>query len=485
MKRISNSLFWRLSLFFLIILLIISGVFIYTTHNSSLIYSQETSQKLNRSLAERVAKFTQPFINGSINEKEVEDLFHNVMVLNPSVEVYLLDKEGKILSYYAPFGKVKLGRLDLVPIHRFINNKEEFIKGEDPRNPGIQKIFSAASIKNNEQTVGYIYIILASEEYTSVTDMLAHNYQIKLATKAVFITFLTAIIVGFMVIWYLTKNVNKISVAVNRFKQGDLKARIRLQSKGELSVLANNIDSMADTIVSNINEIRSVEKLRKELISNISHDLRTPLTSIQGYAETLVLLEEKLDKPTKIKYLNTILSSTQRVKKMVENLFEISKLEAQQVETKKETFSINELLSDMVMKFDLMAKSKSIDFKINMAENNTLVFADIALMERVFQNLLENALNHTPAGGTVLISIEKKATSSIEVTIKDTGIGISSEELPYIFDRYKKGAYGTHKGTGLGLAIVKKILELHKLDIKVESELNVGTTFSFRLPVYS
>ncbi|WP_339901899.1 HAMP domain-containing sensor histidine kinase, partial [uncultured Cyclobacterium sp.] len=341
------------------------------------------------------------------------------------------------------------------------------------------------SIKNNEQTVGYIYIILASEEYTSVTDMLAHNYQIKLATKAVFITFLTAIIVGFMVIWYLTKNVNKISVAVNRFKQGDLKARIRLQSKGELSVLANNIDSMADTIVSNINEIRSVEKLRKELISNISHDLRTPLTSIQGYAETLVLLEEKLDKPTKIKYLNTILSSTQRVKKMVENLFEISKLEAQQMETKKETFSINELLSDMVMKFDLMAKSKSIDFKINMAENNTLVFADIALMERVFQNLLENALNHTPAGGTVLISIEKKATSSIEVTIKDTGIGISSEELPYIFDRYKKGAYGTHKGTGLGLAIVKKILELHKLDIKVESELNVGTTFSFRLPVYS
>ena len=120
-----------------------------------------------------------------------------------------------------------------------------------------------------------------------------------------------------------------------------------------------------------------------------------------------------------------------------------------------------------------------------MAEDNTMVFADIALMERVFQNLLENALNHTQSGGTVLISIEKKHRSSIEITIKDTGVGISSEELPYIFDRYKKGAYGTHKGTGLGLAIVKKILELHKLDIKVESEMNVGTSFSFKLPVYS
>lgn len=450
-----------------------------------MVYSQETSQRLNRPLAERVAKFTKPFIDGSINEEEVEKLFHNVMVLNPSVEVYLLDEAGKILSYYAPFGEVKLERLNLDPIHQFIDNKEVFIKGEDPRNPGLQKIFSAAGILDNERTVGYIYIILASEEYTSVTDMLAHNYQIKLATKAVLITFFAAIIIGFFVIWYLTKNINKISVAVNRFKQGDLKARIRLESKGELSVLANNIDAMADTIVSNINEIRSVEKLRKELISNISHDLRTPLTSIQGYAETLVLLEEKLDKKTKIKYLNTILSSTQRVKKMVENLFEISKLEAHQVETKKETFSINELLSDMVMKFDLMAKSKSIDFKINVADNNTLVFADIALMERVFQNLLENALNHTREGGTVQIAIKNNSASSIEVTIKDTGVGISSEELPYIFDRYKKGAYGTHKGTGLGLAIVKKILELHKLDIKVESELNVGTSFSFRLPVYS
>ncbi|WP_081652300.1 sensor histidine kinase [Cyclobacterium qasimii] len=456
MKKIFNSLFWRLSFFFLFFLLIISGVFIYITHNSSIIYSQETSQKLNRPLAERVAKFTQPFVNGSLNDVDVEEMFHNVMVLNPSVEVYLLDESGKILSYYAPFGEVKLERLNLDPIHQFIDNKEEFIKGEDPRNPGVHKIFSAASIINNDKKVGYIYIILASEEYTSVTDMLAHNYQIKLATKAVLITLLAAIIIGFFVIWYLTKNVNKISAAVNRFKHGDLSSRIHLKSKGELSVLANNIDSMADTIVSNINEIRSVEKLRKELISNISHDLRTPLTSIQGYAETLVLLEEKLDKKTKIKYLDTILSSTQRLKKMVDDLFEISKLEASQVETKKENFSINELLSDMVMKFNLIAKSKSIDFKIQMLEENVLVFADIALMERVFQNLLDNALKHTNEGGTVLIVIKNKTTDAIEIMIKDTGIGISSEELPYIFDRYKKGESNNQDGTGLGLAIVKK-----------------------------
>lgn len=484
MKNIFNSLFWRLSLFFLILQLIISAVNIYITHSSSIKYSQETSQKLNRSVAERVATYTKPFINGSLNDVEVKKLFHNVMVLNPSVEVYLLDNQGKILSYYAPFGKVKLDSLNLKPIRSFIQKKDIFIKAEDPRNPGVKKVFSAAKIVDNQNQVGFIYIILASEEFTDVTDMLANNFQIKLASKATLITFIASIIIGLLVILYLTKNVNKISKAVNRFKEGDIDSRIKLKSKGELSVLADNIDSMADTIVKNINEIKSVEKLRKELISNISHDLRTPLTSLQGYAETLVLMDDELDKKTKLKYLNTILFSTERIKRMVDDLFEISKLEANQVKTNKESFSINELLSDIVMKYDLIAKSKSINFEVEMFEKNTLVFADITLIDRVFQNLLDNALKHTKEGGKVLISIKNSNTNSIEAIIKDAGVGISSEELPYIFDRYRKGMANNKEGTGLGLAIVKKILDLHKIDLKVESQLNKGTSFSFNLPTY-
>jgi len=482
MKKIFNSLFWRLSLFFLVFLLMTSMVYIYLTYNASLKYSQETSQKLNQSLAERIAKHTKPFINGSINEAEVKNIFHNTMVLNPSVEVYLLDNSGNILSYYAPFGKVKLKKVDLGPIHTFIKDKNKFIKGEDPRNPGIYKVFSAAKITNKGKQVGYVYVILASEEVTNISEMLAKSYQIKLISKSLIITFLASLLFGFIIIWYLTKNINKIISAVNKFKNGDLSARIRLKSKGELSNLANNIDSMADTIVKNINEIKSVEKLRKELISNISHDLRTPLTSIQGYAETLVLMDDTLDKKTKLKYLDTILFSTQRVKKLVEDLFEISKLEANQVKTKKEEFSINELLSDIVMKYQLIAKSKSIDFKVDIPEENIIVYADLTLIDRVFQNLLDNALKHTPHGGQILVKIRKTNNKSVEITIKDTGIGISKEELPYIFKRYRKSKENIKEGTGLGLAIVKKILELHNIDIKVESELNRGTSFSFTIP---
>ncbi|MBO6517026.1 MAG: HAMP domain-containing histidine kinase [Bacteroidia bacterium] len=480
MKKIFSSLFWRFSLFFLISLAAFASIYVYITYNSSLEYSQETSQKLNRPLAKNVAKFTRPFIQGEINDTAVKDLFHDIMVINPSVEVYLLDTTGKILTYHAPFGEVKLDRVDLAPIKRFIANDSLVVKGEDPRTPGVQKVFSASKIMEDSVQSGYLYVVLASQEYTSVADVVANSYKMKLATKTAIITLISTLFIGFIVIWFLVRNLNTIMTKVKEFRQGNLDARIRMKSRGEISALANSFDAMADTIVANINDLKSVENLRKELIANVSHDLRTPLTSIQGYAETLVMLKDDLDEESKQKYLHIILSSTQRVMKLVENLFEISKLESNQVQTKKEVFSIKEMLSDIAMKYDLMAKSKSITLEIDMDDDHT-VFADIALIERVFQNLLDNAIKHTSEGEKITVSVQNPTNESVEVCIQDTGVGIADDELPYIFDRYKKG--NKKDGSGLGLAIVKKILDLHKIEISVQSEVNQGTAFSFQLPI--
>ncbi len=483
MKRIYNSLFWRLSLFFLVSLLAFASINVYITYNSSLQYSQETSQKLNRSLAARVAKHTTPFIKGNLNEGEVKEIFHDVMVINPSVEVYLLNNNGKILSFYAPFGEVKLKTLDLEPIQSFIANEDEFIKGEDPRNPGTFKVFSAAPIENEGKQVGFVYVILASEEYTTILDMLSNSFIMKLATNSITISLVSTLIIGLIIIWFLTKNLNHIMSKVTEFQNGKLDARINLQSRGELSTLANNIDSMADTIVENINELKSVETLRKELIANVSHDLRTPLTSIQGYAETLVMMNDTLDEEAKLKYANTILNSTEKVKKQVDELFEIAKLESNHIQTKKELFPIGQMLSDVVSKFDLLAKSQNVPLKLEMDDPNLQVFADLSLIDRVFQNLLDNALKHTKEGETITIMVKSKRKGFVEITIQDTGVGIPDAELPYIFDRYRKIKGNTKEGTGLGLAIVKKIMELHNTDISVRSVINQGTTFNFELPM--
>jgi hypothetical protein len=206
MQSLKNSLFWRLSLFFLIGLMLVAVGYVFITYNASLQYSQETSQKLNSSVAKRIATYTKPFLNGSLDTLEVENIFHNVMVLNPSVEVYLLNNTGAILSFYAPFGQVKLSKLDLKPIKKFIDQPEDFIKGEDPRNPGVFKVFSAAPIQDSENQVGYIYVILASEEYTTVTSMLENSFIMKLATRSMLVTLVAAIVIGLLLIWFLKEN---------------------------------------------------------------------------------------------------------------------------------------------------------------------------------------------------------------------------------------------------------------------------------------
>ena len=485
MKTIFNGLFWRLSLFFLISLLGVATIYVYITKDSSFEYSQETSQRLNRKLAERVAHETQPFKNGNPNEEELAHFFHNVMIINPSVEVYLLDNSGEILSYYAPFGEVKLTHVNLDPIHTFIKDTTAFIKGEDPRNPGVFKVFSASEVQENNEPLGYIYVILASQELATISNSLASSYGMKLALKSIIITLISTFLIGLIVIWFLTKNLNKIILTVNDFKKGKLNARIKLKSRGEFSNLADNFNRMADTIVQNMNELKSVENLRKELITNVSHDLRTPLTSIHGYAETLILMKDELDEKSKLEYAEIILLSTKKVIKLVDDLFEISKLESDQIQTKLEAFSINEMLSDIVMKYELLAKSKSINLHIANVENDVSVYADIALIDRVFQNLLDNALKHTPKGESIRIDIinPNKSKKYITIKIQDTGVGIPKDELPFIFDRFKKTNGNKQEGSGLGLAIVKKILELHKVDITVNSEVNKGTTFTFSLPV--
>lgn len=482
MKQFTNSLFWRLSLFFLSSLLIIASLYIYITYRSSLEYSQETAQKLSRPLAKRIAKETKPFIDGQLNETELEEVFHNVMILNPSVEVYLLDTTGSILSFFAPFGKVKLDRVDLAPIRNFIADEDLFVKGEDPRNPGVFKAFSASKVVSDGAFNGYIYVILASEEYTTITGMLENSFRMKLATQSILITLIATLLIGLLTLWYLTRNLNTIIKGVKQFKEGDLNARIDLKSKGELSVLAQNINSMSDTIVANINEIKSVENLRKELITNVSHDLRTPLTSIQGYAETLVMMNKELSEEDQLKYQQIILNSTEKVKKLVDDLFEISKLESNQVKASKEQFSLPEMLSDISAKYELIAQSKKIDLELDIAENTPPIYGDIALIDRVIQNLCDNAIKHTPEGGKITIAVQPKK-GQVDVTIKDTGIGIPKEELPYIFERYKKAKGNVQAGSGLGLAIVKKILELHQSEIQVISEVSKGSLFSFSLPV--
>jgi signal transduction histidine kinase len=239
---------------------------------------------------------------------------------------------------------------------------------------------------------------------------------------------------------------------------------------------------MADTIERNIQELKGVDNLRRELISNVSHDLRTPVASIQGYAETLLLKKDTVSKDEQQKYLETIYKSCGRLKKQVDDLFELSKLQTNQVKPNPEPFSIAELVYDIANKYRIISQKRGISINTVVAKDLPLVEADISMIDRVLQNLIDNAVKFCNEGDTINIEIDTRNPAKVEVRVADSGQGIKQEDLPNVFQRYYKGQ-SDKQSTGLGLAIVEKIMELHHSTIEVFSQYGKGTTFVFDLPV--
>ncbi len=487
MKNFFNSLFWKISAVFLFILLIISAVYIYISVETAEMYFQETRQHLDFRVAAHIAQDNTFFEGDSLNIDALKNVFHNVMVINPSIEVYLLDTKGNILAYYAPNRSVKINRVPLEPINEFIQSKsEKFLVGVDPKSPGVKKAFSAAKVFEHGRFRGYIYVILGGQEYENTSQLLFGSYILRLGVRSMIIALITAAIIGFIAIGFIIRNIKKIAGVIREFQKGNLSARIKLKSKGEVQEFADSFNDMADTIVANIDEIKRMDRLRRDLVANVSHDLRTPLSIIRGYVETVLIKDESLSGEERKKYLNTILSSTERLLKLVEELFELSKLEAKETLPDMVAFSLAELLQDIHQKNQLIAAANNISLTLDIKDNTPFIFADIGMMEKVFQNLIDNALKFTPAGGCINISV-RTAGDRIIAEVSDTGLGIDKEDIPYIFDRYyqtKRISPENSLGTGLGLTIVKKILDIHGVEAEVKSEPVKGTSFILTFPAY-
>ncbi|MAX25685.1 MAG: two-component sensor histidine kinase [Phycisphaeraceae bacterium] len=492
-RTISNQLIYKLGLTFTFLILLIGSAYVLITVYFTNKYFEETSQKLHADMAHHLIeeKFAEdsPFLeDGSINKPIFGDIMHDMMAVNRGIEVYLLDNQGTVLYSVVldhndtdkPKQRVSLG-----PIHEFIkSNGNSYVLGDNPRNPGHPKIFSAAPFTINERE-GYIYIVLAGKEFEEVTDSLFSSYFIKLSLGASFLTMFFAAGVGFISIWFLTRNLREIIHKVKRFSEGDLNARIEKPETSDLSSLAYSFNEMADTIVKNLDEIRSVDNLRKELIANVSHDLRTPLAILQGYTETLEMKNKLLSEEEKENYFTIIRNSSEKLSRLVNQLFEYSKLEANQIEPQKEPFQITELALDISSKLEVIAAKKNISIEVQTKNDIPLVFADISLVERAIQNLMDNALKFSRDNGKITIHITSNR-QFVEVMVKDNGPGISEDEQSIIFERFQQSSKNKEpQGAGLGLAIVKKILEIHNSSIKVVSKPNYGTAFLFQLPIYT
>lgn len=488
---LSNKLVTKLCATFLTIIILAGVCYVTITLNVYDRYFEETTQKVNANIAQHIIdekfKNASPFLeDGTVNTPLFGDIMHDMMAVNRGIEVYLLDTTG-VVRYSVVLDHSsadKVTKLDTKPIRKFLSSLSEvYILGDDPRDRENKKIFSAAQFTVEGQT-GYIYVILSGKELETIMANSWSSYFIRLGLVGSALTIFFASLLGVISVWYLTKNLRELVFHTNRFKEGDLQSRIPNANDTDLSTVATTFNSMADTIVQNIEKLQSVEVFRKELIANVSHDLRTPLAIMRGYVETLQIKNQSLSENEKNKYLNIIENSTTKLSSLVTQLFEYSKLESNQIEPQKEPFQLMELASDIHANYQVIAKEKGIKLKLNIPKSLPMVFADISLVERAIQNLMDNAIKFTEAEGEVSIGL-KAMDKEILIAIQDSGPGIPEEDQALIFERYKRAQIqDRNSGTGLGLAIVRKILEIHDSTIKVISKPNHGATFQFGLKIH-
>jgi len=486
-----HTLYRKLAMLLFLLLTAVGACLLWVYIYTAEMYQQEVNQKLNASLATHIVADNLPIKNGAVVQSALDGIFHSLMVINPAIEVYLLDTQGKILAYSAPREKIKRTHINLEPVKRFIiSGSHQLIKGDDPRNQSRQKIFSAAPIPEHGTTEGYLYVILGGEAYDSVADMIQASYFLKLGLSSLAMALLVALVTGLWLLKLVTRRVGKLSGTLQDYlnrpgSNNTPRYPSQTYPKDEIDALGNTFNIMADKIDALFMELKSNDQKRREMVANVSHDLRTPLTSLQGYLETLALKRDSLNEAEKQKYLQIATDHAQRLGQLVTELFELAKLDSVETLLHMEPFSIGELAQDVVQKYQLTATQKGIKLQSNFGESLPQTYGDIGLIQRVLENLIDNAIRYTHAGGSITIALTQ-GNSNIVVKIIDTGCGIEKEELPHIFDRFYRSK-GQNKdrsyNSGLGLAIARRILLLHGSDIVANSDIDQGTTFSFELPL--
>jgi signal transduction histidine kinase len=315
--------------------------------------------------------------------------------------------------------------------------------------------------------------------------MFASQHDLLLAIILLIFASGIAMILGYFLSSTVTERVNILKGAAQRLAEGDLQTRVPVTGRDEVSALAAAFNRMAEQLQAADQKQRELETLRRDLIAWVGHDLQTPLTSMRAILEALA--DGVVEEPEMVKrYLLTAQRDVMSLSALIDDLFQMSQLDAGGFPLDRADASLSDLVSDTLESFSQLAKQREIELEGQVESNVDPVFMDTQAIGRVFNNLISNALQHTPAGGEIKVHTRRTA-AGVEVTIRDTGEGIRPQDLPHIFERFYRGDASRSRqrgtgGAGLGLAIARGIVQAHGGDIQVESQLGQGTRFTFHLP---
>jgi len=497
-----RSLFARLLLGITLLLLILGATVLWVAHKSQKHYHLELNQQLHP-VAMYIAQNAELVTGNRINPNRITALANHLMMLNPGVEVYAIDVSGNIIASANPNAALVRTSIDMKPIHQYLADQPEFpLLAENPLDASSRTIFSAFPVyppntvderdSGDSLPLGYVYVVLASQRDLSFREGLyAHASSHSLAKTLTAILLLATIAAG-VLFFLLTTRLRRLRRDVARqISVADLPVPLTpLVPPGrhdELDELTYAYKHMTRALEIKNRQLQHADSSRRELFASVSHDLRTPLTTLQSYIETLLTHGNRFDAKERDRYLHTAFNHTRRLNSLVTDLFELTRLDNGDMQPRWETFSVLELAHDIVQDYKPGCEQKAIDLHINNNATHSdrlLVRADIAMTTRVFTNLMSNALRFTKAHDQISITLQQQTTHRVAIVFSDTGAGMTKKKQKHITSQqlHTQWKRDYRARGGLGLQIVRRILALHGSDMLVESQSGKGTRFTFYLP---
>ena len=353
--------------------------------------------------------------------------------------------------------------------------------GNKKYNPTPEQMMAMFKSTNNELSFKHHNEVLAygtknminGQEYYIYVQKDTSGQKSAIANSAILI-FLTGSIVFLVIADIIVKPLTRLTNAIKELSNGNYNVRVDNVGQDEISKLNQGFNQMA-------RQLAKQDETRQKFISDISHEFQTPLTSIQGFAN--ILKEEDLPKEQRVKYANIILYNSKRLSSLAKNMLQLTLLDREEIELELTNYSLVEQMNRVISTQENQAMEKNIEIVFEMPKKEIFIEGDEQRLEQVWTNIISNAIKYTNEGGLITITM-KKNSKDIEISIEDTGIGMSKEVVSHIFERfYREDKARNVEGNGLGLAIVKSIVDLHHGKIDILSQVDVGTNFIVRLPI--
>ena len=425
-----------------------------------------------------VAGFVSLRLNDQQNESTVEeDLITTNDYVSKVISNINIENRDDIIDLYAKSSEMAI---------TCYSSSEGYVAyGNKKYNPTPEQMMAMFKSTNNELSFKHHNEVLAygtknminGQEYYIYVQKDTSGQKSAIANSAILIlgcVFLTGSIVFLVIADIIVKPLTRLTNAIKELSNGNYNVRVDNVGQDEISKLNQGFNQMA-------RQLAKQDETRQKFISDISHEFQTPLTSIQGFAN--ILKEEDLPKEQRVKYANIILYNSKRLSSLAKNMLQLTLLDREEIELELTKYSLVEQMNRVISTQENQAMEKNIEIVFEMPKKEIFIEGDEQRLEQVWTNIISNAIKYTNEGGLITITM-KKNSKDIEISIEDTGIGMSKEVVSHIFERfYREDKARNVEGNGLGLAIVKSIVDLHHGKIDILSQVDVGTNFIVRLPI--